>query len=240
MGTNYSGFQVQDNANTIQSEVEKALSVLFRVPFQLTGSSRTDAGVHALQNFFHFDTGREISGKVIYNLNAVLPPDISAKAIYSVTDEAHSRFDACSRTYRYIVYRVKDPFLKDRAYYYPFKLDFEMLSTTAGIIISETDFVSFSKRNTQVKNFVCSVEMAGWTNEGDHLIFTIRANRFLRGMVRGLVGTMLKTGRGFLSVSDFQKIFELRDCRYADFSAPAHGLFLQQVEYPAGLLYKLN
>jgi len=147
-GTHYSGFQIQQNAVTIQSEVEKALTILFKQPFNLTGSSRTDAGVHALQNFFHFDTNVNIEPKQLYNLNSILPFDIVAKEIYKVEDNAHCRFDAVSREYKYFIYMEKNPFLQETSWYYPFALDIGMLKEVASLIPDYSDFTSFSKRNT--------------------------------------------------------------------------------------------
>ncbi|MES2006139.1 MAG: tRNA pseudouridine(38-40) synthase TruA [Bacteroidota bacterium] len=230
-GTGYSGFQVQDNAPTIQGEVEKALQVLYRQVFELTGSSRTDAGVHAGQNFFHFDTGIEISDKHIYNLNAILPQDIVVKGIYPVYNNAHCRFDAVAREYNYFIYKQKNPFLIDRAWLYPYPVDLSILNEAASLLMTYTDFTSFSKRNTQVKTFQCQLEQSEWFYEGEQLVYRVRGNRFLRGMVRGLVGTMLKAGRQQIALERFRSIIEAKDCTLADFSTPPQGLFLQRVYY---------
>jgi tRNA pseudouridine38-40 synthase len=230
-GTAYSGFQVQDNAHTIQGEVQKALQTLFKGAFELTGSSRTDAGVHANQNFFHFDTEYEIHQKHVYNLNALVPRDISIKAIYPVPDTAHCRFDAVSREYNYFIYKEKNPFLNDRAWLFPYPVDTNILQQAAKIITQYNDFTSFSKRNTQVKTFICTIEASEWVQEGPLLIYRVRANRFLRGMVRGLVGTMLKTGRGLQTMEELRSIIEAKDCSKADFSTPPQGLFLNRVIY---------
>lgn len=230
-GTAYSGFQVQDNAPTIQFEVEKALHTLFRQGFELTGSSRTDAGVHAFQNFFHFDTELDITAKSVYNLNAILPPDIAVHSIYPVPATAHARFDAVAREYKYFIYHKKNPFLPDRGWMYPFPLQLDLLQQAAGIIKEYRDFTSFSKRNTQVNNFNCTIEYSHWEKEGEVLVYRVRANRFLRGMVRGLVGTMLKVGRAQTPVAAFREIIEAKDCSRADFSTPAQGLFLNRVYY---------
>jgi tRNA pseudouridine38-40 synthase len=155
-GTAYSGFQSQQNTGkTIQAEVEKAFAVLQREEVVMTGSSRTDAGVHALQNFFHFDYEGEIHPQFLYKVNAILPDDIVVRKLMPVAPEAHCRFDAVSREYRYYVYRRKDPFLKDRAFYFPYRLSLEKMKKAAGVIKEYTDFTSFSKRNTQVKTFEC-------------------------------------------------------------------------------------
>lgn len=229
-GTNYSGFQVQKNANSVQAEVEKALFVFYKEQFELTGSSRTDAGVHALQNFFHFDSDIDIKDDS-YNLNAILPGDIVIKRIYRVADNAHCRFDAKSREYRYCIFDHKDPFLQDRAYYYPYPLKMELLQQAAVEILRQHDFTSFSKRNTQVRSFHCDILESTWLTENDCLVYQVKANRFLRGMVKGLVGTMLLVGREKITLADFLNIFQSKDCRLADFSVASAGLFLNKVEY---------
>ena len=235
-GTRFSGFQVQHNALTIQSEVEKALGVLFRQPFHLTGSSRTDAGVHALQNFFHFDTSVELRQGNLYNLNALLPPDIAAVRLYRVNNDSHCRFHAVSREYTYRIYQHKDPFLQETAWYYPFSIDMEALRTCAALLPQYQDFTSFSKRNTQVKTYHCTLHQSLWVVEHPCIVYQVTANRFLRGMVRGLVATMLKTARGSMGIEEFKKVIERKDCTVADFSAPPQGLFLAKVNYPEGLL----
>jgi tRNA pseudouridine38-40 synthase len=231
-GTNYSGFQIQDNAGSIQEEVEKALAIFFRRKFELTGSSRTDTGVHALQNYFHLDTEVLIDPQNLYNINALLPGDIVLRSVTVVKPEAHCRFDAVSREYRYYLYRVKNPFLADRAWFYPYTLDREKLREAAELVLQQNDFTAFSKRNTQVKTFLCSIEQSGWEEEKDCLVYRVVANRFLRGMVRGLVGTMLQVGRGKISVPQFGGILRSGDNRQTDFSAPGHGLFLFRVNFP--------
>ncbi|CAN5744476.1 tRNA pseudouridine(38-40) synthase TruA [soil metagenome] len=230
-GIRYSGFQIQANALTIQSEVEKALTILFKQPLALTGSSRTDAGVHALQNYFHFDTDIIIEHRQLYNLNAILPFDIVIKGIYKVNPDAHCRFDAFSREYKYFIYKEKDPFLNEIAWHYPFSLDTDILHSAAKIIMGYKDFTSFSKRNTQVKTFICDIKSSCWAYENNCLVYTVSANRFLRGMVRGLVSTMLKAARNSISLDQFEKIIEQHDCTKADFAAPPHGLYLIHVNY---------
>jgi tRNA pseudouridine38-40 synthase len=230
-GTNYSGFQVQRNANSIQEEVEKAFQTLQKERVILTGSSRTDAGVHALQNFFHFDFAGKIHLHFVYKMNAILPPDIVIHRLISVTDGAHSRFDALSREYKYFIYRGKNPFLRDRALYFPYKLNTDLMQQAAGIIKDHDDFTSFSKRKTQVKTFICQIMESMWMREEDCLVFYIKGDRFLRGMVRALVATMLKIGRGKMSIQEFKNIIETKDCTKVSFAVPAHGLFLVRVNY---------
>ena len=234
-GTRYSGFQIQQNANSVQSEIEKALKIFFKEQLTLTCSSRTDAGVHAHSNYFHFDSDhlpdQQRLREVIYNLNSILPDDIVVKGIFEVPATAHSRFDAISRTYSYAVYQTKDPFVADRAYYYPYTLDIRQLQQAAEVLTHYNDFTSFSKRNTQVKSFTCNILKSEWVVEKNLAVYKVEANRFLRGMVRGLVGTMLKVGTGRISIDDFHNIVQSKDCTKADFSAPPQGLFLLQVKY---------
>jgi tRNA pseudouridine38-40 synthase len=232
-GTAYHGFQVQDNAVTIQSEVERALKVLFRTDIELTGSSRTDAGVHALQNYFHFDTMLQLTGRHVYNLNAILPADISVHSIREVAPDAHCRFDAVAREYHYYLYTQKDPFMQDRGWHYPYQLDIQVLNQAASLLKEHTDFTSFAKRNAQVFTHNCTIQESYWElPEPNRLRYTVKANRFLRGMVRGLVGTMVKAGRGVISLEEFENIILAKDCTRADFSTPPQGLFLVRVIYP--------
>ena len=231
-GTNYSGFQSQINANTIQTEVEKALQILLKKRIELTGSSRTDAGVHANQNFFHFDIETGLSPRLLYNLNAILPADIAAKNLLKVKDDSHCRFDAISREYKYFIYNNKNPFLTDKAFYFPYSLDLESMQVAAKIIKKYSDFTSFSKRNTQVKTFECDIKESEWVVEDECIVYKVVANRFLRGMVRALTATMLKLGRKKMDLDSFKKIIESKDCTLANFAVPSHGLFLIEVAYP--------
>lgn len=235
-GRRYAGFQAQANACTIQGEIDRAVGILVKHPVLTTGSSRTDAGVHASQNFVHFDTEHSLHPQFLYKLNAILPRDIAVRAVYRVHPGVHARFTAVARSYEYMVSRVKDPFLQDFAYYFPYRIDLDSMQEAAAAVCAQKDFTSFSKRNTQVRTFICNIAAAGWTQEGDTLKFRICANRFLRGMVRGLVGTMLQVGRGKMNIEGLGRIFEGKDCSKADFSAPAQGLFLRAVSYPEGTL----
>jgi tRNA pseudouridine38-40 synthase len=238
-GTNYSGFQVQENAPSIQDEIEKAFTILQKKQVVLTGSSRTDTGVHAQQNFFHFDFEEVINPQFLYKINSILPRDIVIKNIYDVLPEAHCRFDAMHRTYHYHIYQSKNPFLEDRAYYFPYTIDFNKLQEAAAILKTYTDFTSFSKRNTQAKTFLCTILESEWKKEDEQFIYCVKANRFLRGMVRGLTGTMLQAGRGKISIDDFKQIIEAKDCKKADFAVPGHGLTLMQVAYPESLILNI-
>jgi tRNA pseudouridine38-40 synthase len=229
-GTKYSGFQVQENANTIQSEVEKAFQTLHRTPVSLTGSSRTDAGVHALQNYFHFDFEGEVHPQFRYKMNAILPDDIVIRHLHLMPAEAHSRFDALGREYVYKLHRFKDPFKREFSYFYPYKLDIDLMHQAAAYVKLQTNFFAFSKTNTQVKNFNCQITKSEWVVEGEELFYHIGGNRFLRGMVRLLTATLLKVGRHKLSFSELEELFEGK--RKCGFSVPSHGLYLVRVAYP--------
>src|ERR1044071_9641647 len=231
-GTNYAGFQVQNNAATIQSEVQRALYVFFRQQLSLTGSSRTDAGVHALQNFFHFDADIDYQATHLYNINSILPPDIVLKSLRPVANQAHCRFDATAREYHYYIYNQKNPFLSDRAWYYPYSLEIKLLQTAATVISQNSKYISFSKRNSQVHTHTCNIIQSTWVPQADCLVYHVKANRFLRGMVRALVATMIKVGRGKLTATELQHLIAQNNSAGVDFSAPPHGLFLAKVEYP--------
>lgn len=229
-GTHYSGFQIQENANTVQSEIEKAIATLQRSAISLTGSSRTDAGVHALQNYFHFDFTEVLHPQFIYKLNALLPYDIVVKKVLLMPDDAHSRFDAISRKYRYYIHSKKNPFLKDTSYYFPYRLKMEDMFLAAEHIKTQTNFYAFSKTNTQVKNYSCKIILSEWEQKQDELIYTIEGNRFLRGMVRLITASLLRVGRGKMSLGDFKELFDgKKKCGY---SVPSHGLFLTDVIFP--------
>lgn len=201
----------------------------------LTGSSRTDAGVHALQNFFHFELENPLNeidwDKIVYSLNAILPLDIVVKRVFAVNPHAHCRFDAISRTYKYTVYHTKNPFLQDRGYYYPYKIDIELMQQASALLMSYTNFKSFSKQNTQVKTFECNIIKSRWSITDDCFIYEVTANRFLRGMVRGLVGTMLKVGNKKMALDQFKNIIESQNAIHTDFSVPPQGLSLIQVKF---------
>jgi tRNA pseudouridine38-40 synthase len=198
----------------------------------MTGASRTDTGVHARQNYFHFDFEGSIEDEMVYRLNAILPADICIRGIFPVPEGAHCRFDAESREYRYYIYGKKDPFLSDRAYFYPYPLNWEDLQTAASRLKEFTDFASFSKRNSQVKHYRCSIFESHWVQEEGYSYYRIRANRYLRGMVRGLTGTMLMVGRGYLSNEQFNEILAGNNPSKVNFNVPAKGLFLDQIIYP--------
>lgn len=244
-GTQYSGFQVQDGQETIQSQVSKALEILFKEPFLLTGSSRTDAGVHGLQNYFHFDSSLTLTPKHRYNLNAILPSDIAITSIYRVADDAHCRFDALQRSYKYLIYKQKDPFMVNRGWLFPYPVNRDLLDRMAAILMEYSDFTSFSKRNSQVKTYICSIRSSYW-EEGANgaLTYRITSNRFLRGMIRGIVGTMMRIARTEVSneigEQQFRAVIESKDCANADFTTPAKGLYLESVVYPDDMLHLIQ
>jgi len=227
-GERFSGFQIQENAVTVQSEVESAFAVLHRRPVSLTGSSRTDAGVHALQNYFHFDdTG--VHPQFVYKMNAILPRDIVIRALHEVPADAHSRFDAVSRRYLYRVHRFKNPFLQDRSLYYPYGLNRDAMQEAAAMIREQREFFAFAKSNSGVKHYECRLQLCEWEERGEEWLLHIEGNRFLRGMVRLITGTMLRIGRGRMSLSELEELFTSGE--KAGFSVSAHGLFLVKVDF---------
>ena len=235
-GSMYGGFQIQKNTITIQGELEKALKIFFKIPIVLTGSSRTDAGVHARQNFFHADFPFSIkvsSEKAAYHINAILPPDIALKSITPVSENAHCRFDALSRTYYYYIYQQKDPFLRKGAYFYPYPINQELINSYATCLLQVTNFKSFSKKHSNVGTFNCRLSHSQWSviTKGVYR-YEVQGNRFLRGMVRGLVGTMLKFNRGpNAGLDNFKAHVLSHEPSNSDFSPPGVGLTLEKIAY---------
>ncbi len=235
-GTNYHGWQVQPNANTVQAEINKALSTLLNSKIEVMGAGRTDAGVHAKQMYAHFDYNISFDvPKLIMKLNSFLPNDIAIHAIFEVDDEVSSRFDAISRTYEYHIVQHKSPFAPD-AYYLHKKLDVDGMNLACKHLLGKQDFSSFSKANTQTFTNNCNVIFAKWEWENDELIFTIRADRFLRNMVRAIVGTLLEVGVSKISADDVKDIIAQKDRCLAGTSAPANALFLSKIEYPKDII----
>lgn len=232
-GTNYHGWQYQPNASSVQETLTKALSTILKCEIDLVGAGRTDTGVHAKQMFAHFDLDFEFETQVIlHKLNSFLPKDIAALAIYTVHHEAHARFDATKRTYEYHIHTRKDPFETDNSWYYHHNLNIDLMNQACKILFNYTDFECFSKVNTDVNTFNCTIFDANWKQENNQLIFTISADRFLRNMVRAIVGTMINVGLEKVSLHQFIQIIESKDRNQAGFSVPAHGLYLTKVDYP--------
>ncbi|EMR02246.1 tRNA pseudouridine(38-40) synthase TruA [Cesiribacter andamanensis] len=237
-GARYHGWQLQNNAHTLQAEVEEGLGKLFRQPMRITGSGRTDTGVHAEQQLVHFDVELDLLSELdlwLHKINAVLPPDIWAKSLRPVSSEAHARYSALSRRYQYRISRHKDPFRQQLVYYFPRPLDVAKMNEAAALMLQWEDFECFSKIHTNVKHFRCTVWEARWEETEGGLIFYIAANRFLRNMVRAIVGTLLQVGQGRMTVPEFQQVLESRDRSRAGRSAPADGLFLVEVQYPTDI-----
>jgi tRNA pseudouridine38-40 synthase len=232
-GTHYLGWQSQpDTPKTVQETLEKNLSMVLRTPIKLTGAGRTDSGVHARCQFAHFDFGEHIdSERLAYNVNAVLPADIAVRRFIAVHESAHARFDAKRRTYEYHIHTQKDPFLQDLSFLYMHKLDLDRMNEAASLLFNHADFESFSKVKTDVKTFICRIFEAHWKRDGERLVFTVSADRFLRNMVRALTGTLIDVGLGKIPPDDFTRIIESKDRRRAGFSVPAHGLYLTKIEY---------
>lgn len=232
-GKNYHGWQVQQNAHSVQAEIENKLQVLLKTPTEITGCGRTDTGVHARQYYAHFETEKELdTGKFCYQMNALLPNDIVIYQIFKVSDRFHARFDAISRTYEYHISHRLNPFLQELSWCYYRQLDIQMMNKAAAILKEYSDFECFSKVHTQVNTFICRIDEAKWieTNNGMY-VFEIKADRFLRNMVRAIVGTLVEVGLHKCSLEDFRKILESKNRSEAGQSVPAHGLYLTKIEY---------
>ncbi|MEE4198330.1 MAG: tRNA pseudouridine(38-40) synthase TruA [Bacteroidales bacterium] len=234
-GTNYHGWQVQPNALTVQEVLTKAFSTILREDISLIGAGRTDTGVHARFFVAHFNSNQQELDKdlkLIFKLNSFLPRDIAIFRIVKVNPEAHARFDAMERTYRYYIHQRKDVFLNNFSWYLPVDLNVEMMNKAARILLQYEDFTSFSKVKTDVKTNICKIQEAKWSKDDYRLIFTIRADRFLRNMVRAIVGTLVDVGKENITLEDFKKIIENRNRAEAGTSVAAHGLFLEDIRYP--------
>lgn len=233
-GKNFCGWQIQPNGITVQQCIEDALATLLRQPVPVVGAGRTDAGVHARLMVAHFDWHEPIENLsfLAEKLNRLLPKGIAIYRIIPVIPEAHARFDALSRTYKYYMTTQKNPFNYELVYKFSGNPDFAAMNKACLVLFDYIDFTSFSKLHTDVKTNNCRIRRAGWEQEGDVWVFTIEADRFLRNMVRAIVGTLLEVGRGKMSVDDFRKVIELKDRGKAGTSAPGHALFLENVTYP--------
>lgn len=232
-GTRYHGWQSQPNAISVQETLNTVFSTLLQTEISIMGAGRTDTGVHAKQMYGHFDSEIEIeSSKFIHKTNSFLPSDIVLYSIFKVSDNAHARFDAISRTYEYHITNQKNVFATDLTWQFAQNLDFDAMNKAAKLLLNYTDFQCFSKSNTDVNNYNCTITEAFWKIDNQELLFTISANRFLRNMVRAIVGTLINIGLKKISESDFIKIIENKNRENAGFSVPAHGLFLTKIEYP--------
>lgn len=235
-GANFHGWQIQPNASSVQQTLEDALSTVLRQPIKIVGAGRTDTGVNARKMVAHFDISSTIPNpkKLIKALNTIVGKDIAVYAISKVDDDAHARFDAISRTYRYYTISHKSPFFNNLAWQEPqIELDFEEMNRAARHLLTVDDFTSFSKLHTDVKTNICHVTDAHWEPIGTQgHVFIITANRFLRNMVRAIVGTLIDVGRGKISHEDFKQIVETKNRCAAGTSMPAHGLYLWEIEYP--------
>lgn len=237
-GTNYHGWQVQPNAVSVQEVLEKSLSTMLREPVAVVGAGRTDTGVHASFFILHFELKQAFLPQfdLVYKLNSFLPEDIAVQKVWPVSSEAHARFSALSRTYRYFIVNKKNPFVNEMAYRYLMPLDVQKMNEAANILLGYNDFTSFSRLHTDVKTNNCKIHHALWTAEDQKLTFEIKADRFLRNMVRAIVGTLLEVGKGKLSLEEFRQIIERKDRSAAGASAPAKGLFLVDIEYPKTMM----
>lgn len=234
-GTNYHGWQIQENATSVQSLVNNALSILLKENIQTIGAGRTDTGVHAKFYVAHFDSmasNLESDSKFLHSLNRILPNDIAIQQIKKVRPNANARFDATLRGYEYVISRKKDPFWIGLSWFYDAQLNVEYMQLAAQQLMSYTDFTSFSKVGSGTKTNNCQIYNAEWKENHNLLLFTIEANRFLRNMVRAIVGTMIDVGRGKITPEGFSQIIEKRDRKLAGTSAPAEGLYLTRIEYP--------
>lgn len=232
-GTNYHGWQIQQNAHSVQEEVNKALSTILQEEIMVTGAGRTDTGVHAEQFFIHFDAHANFDLKnLTYKLNCILPSDISCYNSFEAKNDWHARFSATTRTYEYRISTVKNPFLTELTYFFPHELNVEKMNRGASFLIKETDFSCFSKSKTDTFTNICNVTEAFWETKNNSLVFTITANRFLRNMVRAIVGTLLDVGQEKIKPEEINTIIQSKQRSDAGKSVAAEGLFLTKIEYP--------
>jgi tRNA pseudouridine38-40 synthase len=238
LGTNYHGWQKQLDKPTVQSKINHALQTALQEEVDVVGAGRTDTGVHAQNYVAHFDSETSITDfeNFKFKLNSILPPDIAIHTIQQVKDDFHARFDAVSRTYEYSIVLEKDPFSIDRSYFIKNELDVEAMQKASNLLFNHKNFKSFSKVKTDVYTFDCEIKTATWIEDDKHLIFRISANRFLRNMVRAIVGTLLEVGLHKISVQEFNTIILAQDRSDAGTSVPAHALIFKHIEYPDGAL----
>ncbi|MFK7782247.1 tRNA pseudouridine(38-40) synthase TruA [Psychroserpens sp.] len=231
-GKAYHGWQIQPNAISVQQVLEEALSKLLQIDISIMGAGRTDAGVHASQMFAHFDCDKIIDTNLVFKLNSFLPNDIAIHNIFQVKDDAHARFNALSRAYVYKISKSKNVFNFEHTYMLHHDLDVNAMNEACDILLTYKDFQCFSKVHTDVKTYNCNIMSAKWTIENKELHFIIRADRFLRNMVRAIVGTMINIGLGKMKVEELHNVIQSKDRGEAGFSVPAHGLYLTKIEYP--------
>ncbi len=240
-GTAYAGWQIQPNAVSIQEVLDKALTVILRTEIRTVGAGRTDTGVHASQMFAHFDFDGSLPERFVYRLNGILPEDIAVKGVFEpVNLKFHTRFDATMRAYIYRINRLKDPFVSDISVQLTHPLDQQAMQAAAAMLFDYTDFASFCKANGGQKTTLCTITRSEWHFNNDDISYHVAANRFLRGMVRALVGTMLLVGKGQLSPDNFRKIIEATDRTQAGPNAGPKGLMLVEVAYPDGALKRIE
>lgn len=231
-GTRYHGWQIQPNAPTVQETIEKHISTLLREDIQVVGAGRTDTGVHASQMYLHFETEQDLGEDFVDRINRFLPMDIAFKNIKPVKSDAHTRFDAIQRTYLYYLHTEKNCFNQEVSFYFQHPLDLESMQASLPFLIGEKDFSCFSKSGTQTKTNICHVTFAEWRKDGSNWVFEIRANRFLRNMVRAIMGTQLEIGTGKLEPKELAEIIKSKKRSEAGASVPPNGLFLSAIEYP--------
>jgi tRNA pseudouridine38-40 synthase len=233
-GTNYHGWQIQNNATSVQAHLNNALSVLTRSNIETVGCGRTDTGVHASQFFAHFDSPEPLEPnlEIVYKLNAILPFDISILSVNMVHDDAHARFDATARSYSYYIATKKEIFQKDYTLFFPSDLNLEKMNLMAALLLNHQDYGCFSKSGGQQFTNLCTITQAQFVEAGNYVRFKITANRFLRGMVRAIVGTMIEIGKGKITEQEFKELLLSGDRKLAGPSVPAEGLFLEEIKYP--------
>lgn len=231
-GKNFHGWQIQPNATSVQETLNKVLSVILDEEVYVVGAGRTDTGVHAAEMWAHFDVEKPLPENMLNRVNRYLSRDIAIQQFIEVDEKAHARFDATARSYEYHVVKSKNPFLQDLAWHCPYPLDLEKMNEAAKLLFNHIDFTSFSRSKTQTKTNNCKIMEARWEERADRLVFHISADRFLRNMVRAVVGTLVNIGRGKQTIESIEEIIEAKDRSLAGDSAPAHGLFLTRVEFP--------
>ncbi|WP_185864482.1 tRNA pseudouridine(38-40) synthase TruA [Blattabacterium cuenoti] len=238
-GKNFHGWQVQKKVNTIEGQLEYCFSKLLKTPINIIGASRTDTGVHAKQMFAHFDYENQIHDNFLYKLNIFLPHSIKVNSIFPVKNYAHARFNATSRTYKYFLTCEKNPFYRDICWYYFYSLDIKKMNQAAKILMDYKDFSSFCKKNSSSNNNICHIYQSYWSFKKNIFCFTIEANRFLRSMVRSIIGTILDVGRKKIDIDEFNEIIKLKKkYHYSSSIVPACGLFLTNIIYPEDIFYE--